>query len=378
MTAGAFNQGSSGASRSGFGLAIGALAAGVLAWTTGPASAITLIFQDIINANDPTFNQELGINNTATIAGYFGSGAAGHPNLGYTVLPPFGQANFTAENFPGSAQTQVTGLNNVGTTVGFFSGTNNGGGTDSNFGFARIGGSFVQVNNPNTATTPPVFNQLLGANDNNVAVGFYTDAGGVTHGYTYDIGTATFSPNIDAPNAVGNTTTAAINNQGIIVGFYTDAAGVFHGFADNGGAFKTIDVAGAINTSLLGVNNLGMAVGFDIDAAMKMHGVVCDINTGACQGLDDPNGVGTTTFNGVNDRGDIVGFYVNGQDQTIGLVAAPLLEAAAVPEPGSLALLSVGLFGIGVIRRRIRRRSAAARNPLSPRLTDSTSCRSRK
>src|SRR6267142_6353005 len=112
------------------------------------ASAITLIFQDIINANDPTFNQELGINNTATIAGYFGSGAAGHPNLGYTVLPPFGQANFTAENFPGSAQTQVTGLNNVGTTVGFFSGTNNGGGTDSNFGFSRIGGSFVQVKQP--------------------------------------------------------------------------------------------------------------------------------------------------------------------------------------------------------------------------------------
>src|SRR3954447_15112522 len=128
MRVGAFNQGCSGASRSGFGLAIGVLAAGVLAWTTGPAYAITLLFQDVINTNDPTFNQELGINNAGMIAGYFGSGAAGHPNLGYTVVPPFGQANFTAENFPGSAQTQVTGLNNlnVPTTVGFFSNTNKG------------------------------------------------------------------------------------------------------------------------------------------------------------------------------------------------------------------------------------------------------------
>ena len=33
------------------------------------------IFQDVINPGDPTFNQELSINNAGTIAGYFGSGA---------------------------------------------------------------------------------------------------------------------------------------------------------------------------------------------------------------------------------------------------------------------------------------------------------------
>lgn len=43
-------------------------------------------FQDIVNTNDPTFNQELGINIAGVIAGYFGSGAGpmngspGHPN----------------------------------------------------------------------------------------------------------------------------------------------------------------------------------------------------------------------------------------------------------------------------------------------------------
>jgi hypothetical protein len=33
---------------------------------------------------------------------------------------------------------------------------------------------------------------------------------------------------------------------------------------------------------------------------------------------------GTTTFNGVNDRGQIVGFYVNGAGNTIGLLATPV------------------------------------------------------
>jgi hypothetical protein len=373
MPARAFNQGSSGASRSGLGLAIGVLAAGVLAWTTGSASAINLVYQDIINTNDPTFNQALGINNTSTIAGYYGSGAPGHPNQGYIVVPPFGQANFTAANFPGSVQTQVTGLNNVGATVGFFARTNTG--TDSNFGFVTANEGIAEVNNPNTGTTPPVINQLLGANDHNIAVGFYIDAGGVTHGYTYDIAAETFSPNIDFPAAT-NTTAAAINNQGTIVGFYTDAAGAIHGFADIDGQFKTIDGPNATTTNLLGVNNNGMAVGFDIDAAMQMHGIICDINTGVCEQHDNPNGVGTTTFNGLNDAGNIVGFYVNAAGHTIGFVAAALEEPAPglVPGPGSLALLSVGLFGIGVICRR----SAAARKPRSPHLTDSTSCGSRK
>src|SRR6185437_4175117 len=63
---------------------------------------------------DITFNQLLGINNEGAIAGYFGSGNAGHPNKGYVLTPPFAQGDFGNENFPGSMQTQVTGLNDLG------------------------------------------------------------------------------------------------------------------------------------------------------------------------------------------------------------------------------------------------------------------------
>src|SRR5215471_14875022 len=81
------------------------------------------------------------------------------------------------------------------------------------------------------------------------------------------------------------------------------------------------------------------------DAQMMMHGIIC-IVTLTCQQVDDPNGIGTTTFNGVNDRGQIVGFEVNGGDNTIGLLANP------VSEPTSLALLAAGFFALGFINRR--------------------------
>src|SRR5215467_5313569 len=82
-------------------VAVGALTAVVLAYGVRPLHAdVVLTFQDIINTADPTFNQELGINNSGLIAGYFGSGAAGHPNKGYTVAPPY--TSFTNENFTGS------------------------------------------------------------------------------------------------------------------------------------------------------------------------------------------------------------------------------------------------------------------------------------
>ena len=76
-------------------------------------------------AGFPIFNNLLGINNEGLIAGFYGSGAPKDPNQGF-LLTPSGTGTFTAVEFPGSAQTQLTGLNDKGIVVGYFYPTNNG------------------------------------------------------------------------------------------------------------------------------------------------------------------------------------------------------------------------------------------------------------
>src|SRR5579859_1820666 len=133
--------------------------------TTSASYGTSYRFVTLDNQRDATFNQLLGINDEGLIAGYFGSGAAGHPNKGYQLHAPYGQGNYTNENFPGSVQTQVTGLNNRGVTVGFWSSMNTASMMNNNFGFAEYDGHFRNENFPTGNPASPPVDQLLGVND---------------------------------------------------------------------------------------------------------------------------------------------------------------------------------------------------------------------
>jgi hypothetical protein len=255
------------------------------------------LFQDIINNADPTFNQALAINSSGVIAGYFGSGTppTTHPNKGYTVGPPYGQANFTNENFPGSQQTQVTGINTGGNTVGFWVD-----GIGTNHGFTDIADTFTTVDDP-ASTAIPTFTQLLGLNDTGLTLGFYNDASGNGHAFLYTIGSMTFTP--IAPPGATSATATDVNNSGQVSGFFTNAAGETLGFIQTGASFFTFDVPGSTFTQFLGINNIGQVVGVYIDGGGIQHGLVYDYFHNNVQTVDDPLGVGTTTINGTNDRG---------------------------------------------------------------------------
>ena len=243
----------------------------VSAAAANPAGATaTYTFTTHDSNSDPTFNQLLGINDQQVIAGYFGSGTppTTHPNKGYVIDPPYGQGNYTPENFPGSQQTQVTAINDLGNTAGFWVNAKG-----ANFGFVEQDGTFTSVTDPMT-TSNPSFNQLLGRDNNGDAVGFYNDAKGHAHAYEYNVTTEHFVA-ITPPGAVSATATG-ITDQGDIVGFLTNGKGAMEGFLLKGGKYSEFEVDNSKQTMVTGINDLQQMVGSYVDSSNNLHGFVRD------------------------------------------------------------------------------------------------------
>ncbi len=268
----------------------------------------TVVYRD----PNVSFTQLLGINNNNVIAGYHNF----NQNQGFTLVLP---SAFTTENFPNSAMTQVVGINNSQTTDGFY--VDNSGITH---GFFRTSnGEFKTVDfpGPQIATS---FNQLLSQNDYYEAAGYYSNSINNTTPdipYVYDEVGGVFHV-ITIPGAVGGAQATGINNSGMVCGFFIDANNVNHGYLLNRGVFMKLDVPDSTFTQALGLNNRGQVVGSWMDAGGQTHGFVYTIGTAKFVSIDEPNGVGTTLVNGINDLGTLVGFYGTAPINT-GFVATP-------------------------------------------------------
>lgn len=287
--------------------------------TSHRAAAASYTFTTLDDQADPTFNQLLGINSHNVIAGYFGSGAdAQHPNKGYRLTPPYGQGNYLNENFPGSAQTQVTGIDNLGNTAGFWV---TAGGT--NRGFIEWNGVFTSYTNPATPHVTGSVNQLLGINNAGTAVGFYNDKNGHSHAYALNQATGQFTP-IHVPGV--SVVATGINNNGAIVGTATDAAHNTTSWLKIGTSLTAFQFPGGTDTQAFGINTKNQIVGSYLDGAGVLHGFVLTNPLGPAshwQTIDDPNGVGSTVVNGINTAGDLVGFYTDAAGHTDGMLATP-------------------------------------------------------
>jgi hypothetical protein len=312
--------------------AVTAIAAAAALAVGGAASASPQVsgsshytFTTLDNASDLTFNQLLGINDAGVIAGYFGSGAMGHPNKGYLLRLPYGQSDYTNENFPGSAQTQVTGLNDVGNTVGFWANA-----AGANFGFyTSTNGDFHEVNFPKVPNSSPQMDQLLGINDRGVAVGFYQNKAGNARGYEYNIHTMKFTRVLipGAPQGLNgpSLTVTGINSYDTVVGFYVNKKGVTVAFERPGSTFITFAYPGASMTQAFGINDSGEVVGaytIGTGSSAQSYGFTWTRAHGFVT-VNDPNGIGSTVINGVDDRGELVGFYTDKAGNTDGFLARP-------------------------------------------------------
>jgi uncharacterized membrane protein len=135
------------------------------------------------------------------------------------------------------------------------------------------------------------------------------DNGDTIHAFLLDDGEFT---TIDPPGASGAVTIASgINDHRQIVGWYLDACGKTHGFLrDKKGVFTNIDHPDSpLGTAALDINNRGQIVGVYSDGETA-HGFLLD--KGVFTRIDPP-GASFTEAVGINGRGQIVGFYLDAE-----------------------------------------------------------------
>jgi uncharacterized membrane protein len=224
--------------------------------------------------------------------------------------------NFFTINYPGAMQTDLFSINKSGEIVGAFGNSQ----TDCCHGFKLVSGTYTQLDCPGSN-----FTVALGVNNSGDIVGMCADpkTGNAT-GYLLSGGVYT---SIIVPGAI-YTYTEGINNAGVIAGYYFDTGHNSHGFTWNKGTITTIDYGnGYPNTYLAGINDTGVIVG-GYGTNMTIGSIVYPwehgflYSSGTFSTFDAPFGdVQVTQPWGMNNKGEIVGGYVDSQGMLYGFYA---------------------------------------------------------
>jgi probable HAF family extracellular repeat protein len=132
--------------------------------------------------------------------------------------------------------------------------------------------------------------------------------------------TYTYTPLDDPAGLPGTTQAYGINTSGQIVGTYSLGPHKDYGFLYSGGTYATlIDPASAQETFAEGINDGGQVVGFYLDASgTRRHGFL--YNGTAYATIDDSFGINGTTAEGINNAGQIVGFFLDSTRKSHGFL----------------------------------------------------------
>ena len=218
--------------------------------------------------------------------------------------------------------TVAQSINGLGQIAGYY---NNGAGIA--FGFIQLGSNHYRP------IFPPNLNDVEKAhavNSLGEVVGEYTE-NGITHGFIYLTGLLLLFPlDFTAGNIL-----YGINEAGtIVVGENTNGTG----FLDTAsGLYPIQDPLGTNGTVVQGVNNAGQVVGYYFDASNRAHGFL--YTGGPANGTYTTIDVGAhgTFVTGINDKGEMVGYFLDLFNHYHGFVAS--FQPNPAPAAGTTAAM---------------------------------------
>jgi probable HAF family extracellular repeat protein len=199
------------------------------------------------------------------------------------------QGTYTQIDFPSALYTEAYGIDSAGDIVGGYVDTSN-----HDHGFLLSGGVYTTIDDPDE---PGAY--AYGIND----VGQIVGSTGYLS-YVYDVQTQAFT-DISFPNTHYYTFATGINNAGTIVGTLTVNGRRTIGFQLTNGTYVEVIPQRATHAELGGISNLGVAVGNAGNATGNGNFLY---GQGGFRLFSVP--AHDPTANGINDLGEIVGWFV--------------------------------------------------------------------
>ncbi|GLQ99275.1 hypothetical protein [Dyella mobilis] len=246
-----------------------------------------------------------------------------------------GTYSYQTIDYPGASQTTFWGINDLDELSGQYS-------VGSGVAHAMVyrHGRFEPLD-PSVLGT--YFSASGGPTDLGTTFGGYADETGLQHGFQIQHGQ--FST-VDFPGHL-NSNVDQVNLFGAIAGVYWDADGAFHGVLREGTGHDTpIDVAGARETYPLGINDEGEMVGYWDTNPAQTHGFYRSAD-GQFSTIDVPGAAATVIFE-INDAGQAVGYYIDASGNTHGFIEARG-QFQSLDMPGAAATLATAINNLGVI-----------------------------
>ena len=283
-----------------------------------------------LDATGDCNSQATGINDAGIVVGQADATSTHQVGWSYNgstfsaiVVPDDGTENGYAQD------TSAHAINNFDVVAGDYSPVR----STPRYGFVDNNGDFSKI----ASDSPYPSTNANGINDAGIVVGSdYLHGGAHYTGYADDHGTFIYYNAPGTDNRSGDTFVNGINNHNDVVGSYSPdftVAADYKGFVYDGENFTTIaDPLGANGTFAQGINDAGEVVGYYVDANNQKHGFID--NGGVFTTVDDALGVHGTVLNGINNAGAVVGYYVDANNVTHGFVANPTVTITVVTPNG--------------------------------------------